>query len=398
LGNEAKQIELPGRRDLKDVLEAVLDGVVVVDREGRIELVNGEACRMLETSAEFAAGLPLARVADPALADLARSVIELGRPAVEDDRVLARRFAPDLILDVAAAPLWDDQRGPSGVVLALRDRTIHRSLAERAAELERLSAYGTIASGIAHEVKNPLGGIRGAAEILASRTSDEKSRDAAALIVREVDRIRSLVDDLLVFHQRDALRLAPLNIHRVLDSVLELLSMDPLAAGVKLERSFDPSLPELRADPDRLTQVFLNLGRNALQALEGEGTLLVETRMALDHRLPSERGAPVPTIAVTVADDGPGIEPEVFEQLSTPFFTTRVGGTGLGLAVSRHWVARHAGALRLESEPGRGTRARVLLPIAGPAQVARSEASFAQRAEGERRPSGGPSEVHKGGA
>jgi two-component system nitrogen regulation sensor histidine kinase GlnL len=366
LGNEAKQIELPGRRDLKDVLEAVLDGVVVVDREGRIELVNGEACRMLETSAEFAAGLPLARVADPALADLARSVIELGRPAVEDDRVLARRFAPDLILDVAAAPLWDDQRGPSGVVLALRDRTIHRSLAERAAELERLSAYGTIASGIAHEVKNPLGGIRGAAEILASRTSDEKSRDAAALIVREVDRIRSLVDDLLVFHQRDALRLAPLNIHRVLDSVLELLSMDPLAAGVKLERSFDPSLPELRADPDRLTQVFLNLGRNALQALEGEGTLLVETRMALDHRLPSERGAPVPTIAVTVADDGPGIEPEVFEQLSTPFFTTRVGGTGLGLAVSRHWVARHAGALRLESEPGRGTRARVLLPIGGP--------------------------------
>jgi two-component system nitrogen regulation sensor histidine kinase GlnL len=112
--------------------------------------------------------------------------------------------------------------------------------------------------------------------------------------------------------------------------------------------------------------VFLNLGRNALQALDGEGTLLVETRMALDQRLPSERGASVPTVAITVADDGPGIEPEVFEQLSTPFFTTRAGGTGLGLAVSRHWVARHAGALRFESEPGRGTRARVFLPIGGP--------------------------------
>jgi two-component system, NtrC family, nitrogen regulation sensor histidine kinase GlnL len=369
------------RRDLKDVLEAVLDGVVVVDREGRVEFVNGEACRMLETSAEFAAGLPLARVAGPEFEAIVRSVLALGRPAVEDDRIVARRFSPDLILDVAAAPLWDDRRTPSGVVLALRDRTIHRSLAERAAERERLSAYGTIASGIAHEVKNPLGGIRGAAEILASRTSDEKSRDAAALIVREVDRIRTLVDDLLVFHQRDALRLASLNIHRVLDEVLELLSMDPLASGVKLERSFDPSIPELLADPDRLTQVFLNLGRNALQALdaasraqraEGErspssqGTLVVETRMALDHRLPSERGAPVPTVAVTVADDGPGIEPEVFEQLSTPFFTTRVGGTGLGLAVSRHWVARHGGALRLESEPGHGTRARVLLPVGGP--------------------------------
>jgi two-component system nitrogen regulation sensor histidine kinase GlnL len=368
-------------RDLKDVLEAVLDGVVVVDREGRVEFVNGEASRMLETSAEFAAGLPLARVAGPAFAALVCSVLELGRPAVQDDRVLARRFSPDLILDVAAAPLWGDGRVISGVVLALRDRTIHRSLAERAAERERLSAYGTIASGIAHEVKNPLGGIRGAAEILASRTSDEKSRDAAALIVREVDRIRSLVDDLLVFDQRDALRLAPTNIHRVLDDVLELLSMDPLAAGVKLERSFDPSIPDLCADPDRLTQVFLNLGRNALQALDAasraqraegerspssEGTLLIETRMALEQRLPSARGASLPTVAVTVADDGPGIEPEVFEQLSTPFFTTRAGGTGLGLAVSRHWVARHGGALRLESEPGSGTRARVFLPIGGP--------------------------------
>ena len=355
------------QRDLQDILEAVLDGVVVVDRETRVELVNGEACRMLETSAEFAAGLPLARVADPAMDALVRSVLELGRPAILDDRALARRFSPDLILDVAAAPLWDEPGGlPSGVVLALRDRTIHRSLAERAAEHDRLFAYGTIASGIAHEVKNPLGGIRGAAEILASRTSDAKSHDAAALIVREVDRIRSLVDDLLVFHQRDALRLAATNIHRVLDEVLQLLSMDPLAAGVKLERSFDPSIPELCADPDRLTQVFLNLGRNALQALEGEGTLLVETRMALEQRLPSARGASLATVAITVADDGPGIEPEVIEQLSTPFFTTRAGGTGLGLAMSRHWVARHGGALRLESEPGRGTRARVYLPIEGP--------------------------------
>ncbi len=364
MGNGGIEIRTP--RDLKDVLEAVLDGVVVVDREGCVEFVNGEACRMLETSAEFATGLPLARVADSSFDALARSVLELGRPAVQDDRVLARRFSPDLVLDVAAAPLWDEQRGLSGVVLALRDRTIRHSLAERAAERDRLSVYGTIAAGIAHEVKNPLGGIRGAAEILASRTTDEKSRDAAALIVREVDRIRSLVDDLLVFHQRDALRLASLNIHQVLDEVLELLSMDPIAAGVKLERSFDPSIPELRADAGRLTQVFLNLGRNALQALEGEGTLLVETRMAIEQRLPSARGASLPTVAVTVADDGSGIQPEVFEQLSTPFFTTRADGTGLGLAMSRHWVARHGGALRLESEPGRGTRARVYLPVGGP--------------------------------
>ncbi|TMA31168.1 MAG: PAS domain-containing protein [Deltaproteobacteria bacterium] len=107
-GHESREQSGPAMsaRDLQDVLEAVLDGVVVVDGEGRIELVNGEACRMLETSAEFAAGLPLARVADAAFDALVRSVRELGRPAIQDDRVLARRFSPDLILDVAAAPLW----------------------------------------------------------------------------------------------------------------------------------------------------------------------------------------------------------------------------------------------------------------------------------------------------
>jgi two-component system nitrogen regulation sensor histidine kinase GlnL len=300
-------------------------------------------------------------------------------------------------VDVAASPLWDERRAPSGVVLALRDRTIHRSLAERATERERLSAYGTIAAGIAHEVKNPLGGIRGAAEILAARTSDAKSRDAAAVIVREVERIRALVDELMVFNRGDALRLGPINIHRVLDDVLELLSMDPLAAGVKLERSFDPSIPELCADPDRLTQVFLNLGRNALQALEGDGTLAVETRMALEQRLASPSGASVPTVTITVADDGPGIEPDVFEQLSTPFFTTRAGGTGLGLAVTRHWVARHGGALRLSSEPGHGTRARVSLPIGGPdpEQVSRSEAKPSEDHQQVSRSEAKPSEDHQ---
>ena len=357
------------KRDALEVLDAALDGLIVVDADRKVEFVNAEACRMLETSAEAAAGGRVGVVArELGLEALVGSVLETGRATVQDDRRLARRFAADLVVDLAASPLWDAARRPNGVVIALRDRTIQHSLAERVAEREQLSAYGTIASGIAHEVKNPLGGIRGAAEIMASRTEDAKLRDAAELIVREVDRIRELVDELMIFHRGDALRLAPLNIHRVLDDVIELLSMDPLASGVKLERSFDPSIPELLGDADRLMQVFLNLGRNALQALEGEGTLRMQTRMALEQRLAAPDGASLPTVQVTVADDGAGIAPEVLERLGTPFFTTRARGTGLGLAVSLHWVSRHGGELRVESEPGRGTKVRVGLPVSGPAQ------------------------------
>ena len=355
------------KREALEILEAALDGLIVVGDDLKVEFANAEACRMLETSSEAACGGLVGRVArDLSLEALARAVLRTGRATVQDDRLLARRFAPPLVVDVAASPLWDEQRRASGVVIALRDRTIQRSLAERVAEREQLSAWGTIAAGIAHEVKNPLGGIRGAAEILASRTSDPKQRDAAELIVREVDRIRSLVDELMIFDGRDDLQLDSVNIHRVLDDVVELLSMDPIASGVKLERSFDPSIPELRADGGRLMQVFLNLGRNALQALEGEGTLRIETRMALDHRLAASDGATLPTVVVTVADDGPGIEPDVLDRLGTPFFTTRARGTGMGLALCLHWVSRHGGELRIESEPGSGTRARVALPVDGP--------------------------------
>jgi two-component system nitrogen regulation sensor histidine kinase GlnL len=359
-------------RDLQIVLDAVLDGVVVVDDRGRVELVNAEACRILETSAEAALGEPLERIAtaDAALATMVRTVLVTGRASIESERSVKRRFDEELFVDIAASPLLEG-RQRVGVVLALRDRTIQRSLQQRASEREHLSAFGHIAAGIAHEVKNPLGGIRGAAEILAARASEGKTRDAAELIVREVDRIASLVDDLMLFTHGEDVRRTPFNIHRVLGDVVELMSMDPVAGGVELERRFDPSIPDLVGDPDRLTQVFLNLTRNALQAMEGRGTLQFETRITLSHRLAGADGGTMPTLLVTVADDGPGIAPEILDKVTTPLFTTRRGGTGLGLALARHWVARHGGTLRIESAPGEGTKIRVALPLGEPPEGAR---------------------------
>jgi two-component system, NtrC family, nitrogen regulation sensor histidine kinase GlnL len=356
-------------RDLRSLLDALPDGLVAVDARGHVERVNAEACRLLEISDDDAEGEPpLACVVgeEHPLVRIARHVLASGGTHVESEVRLLRRGAEALVVDVAASPLFDADDAPSGAILVLRDRTIQRSLQEWLTERERLDAFGEIAAGIAHEVRNPLGGIRGAAEILSARATDARSRDAAALIVREVDRIATLVDDLMIFEQGGALSLAPLNIHRVLDDVLDLLSMDPLGAGVKLTREFDPSIPEILGDADRLVQVFLNLGRNALQALDGEGRLLIETRTTLDHRLGTATGPRLPGVVVTVEDDGPGIPPELRAKVTTPFFTTRRGGTGLGLAVAGHWVARHGGTLRIGDAPGGGTRVRVSLPLRRP--------------------------------
>jgi two-component system nitrogen regulation sensor histidine kinase GlnL len=352
-------------RDLESFLDAVLDGVVLLDTNGVVESLNTEACRILAVSTETAVGRPIEALfgGDPSIANLSRSVLANGRAVIEREHRVAGRQGDDLILDVSVSPLFEGTE-LDGVTLLLRDCTIQKNLRDIVNQREALASFGHIAAGIAHEIKNPLGGIRGAAEILGSRASDDKSRSAAELIISEVDRIALLVDDFMVFTPGEDLRVAPVNIHRVLDGVLALTAHDKIGADVEVEKIFDPSIPDLLADADRLSQVFLNLIRNALQAMEGvRGKLAITTRLVFDHHLLPPNGQPGSSLIVELADTGPGIEAAVLDEVSTPFFTTRAEGTGLGLAVARHWIVRHEGTLQLESKPGVGTTVRVALPL-----------------------------------
>jgi two-component system nitrogen regulation sensor histidine kinase GlnL len=267
-------------------------------------------------------------------------------------------------VDVSVSILREHTRNPSGIAVAIRDRSAARSLREEISERERQESYGHIASGIAHEVKNPLGGIRGAAELLQLSAQDDRGRKAAGLIVAEVDRIAGLVDELMIFARGDELELEQVNIHRPLDSLLDLLELERGNEKIEIERIYDPSLPELEADPARLQQVFLNLARNAMQAMESGGDrLTLITRMTLEHRLVGPDGRAQPTLEVVIEDNGPGIPAEMRHRLATPFFTTKRKGTGLGLAVARHWIRRHGGRLRIDSAEGEGTRVSVDLPL-----------------------------------
>jgi two-component system nitrogen regulation sensor histidine kinase GlnL len=352
-------------RDLGHVLDALLDGVIVLDPRGRVERLNAEACRILEGSAETLSGQPVERLLGPGhgVARLARAALASGSSAAESAQAVERRHERPLVVDVAVAPLLDDAGALDGAVIVLHDRTLQYGLELQEASRERLDAFGRIAAGLAHEIKNPLGGIRGAAELIALRARDEKTRETAELVIREARRIAALVDDFTVLAETDALRLETTNVHLVLDQVLDLLAVDPLGARAELERRYDPSIPEFLADPDRLTQVFLNLGRNALQAMAAGGTLVISSRLLLEARVATPAHGRVPSVAIEFRDSGSGMPPEVLEQVRTPFFTTRPGGTGLGLSVAEYWVARHGGSLALESAVGEGTCVRVALPL-----------------------------------
>ena len=351
---------------LQQILDALLEGVVVVDEWGMVRQVNDSACRILETSADAIIGHPVEDLhgAEHAVARLARAALDTARAAVESDQAVERRLEEDAVVDVSASPVFDDLGNVDGALLVLRDTTLRKAIEADATERERLDWSGRIALGIAHEVKNPLGGIRGAGELLSRRASDDRTRRTADLIVREVDRIANLVEDFMLLARGEEIRRGEVNIHQVLDEVLDLLAHDGIAACSSVERQYDPSIPPLPGDAERLTQVFHNLARNAFEAMQPDGgALQVTTRMALAHRLMTSEGEPVPTVAIVFRDSGPGIAGEVMDKVATPFFTTRKQGTGLGLPLADLWVTRHGGRLRIESPPREGTRVTAYLPL-----------------------------------
>lgn len=364
------------RPGLTDVLDAVLDGVVVLSPIGEVTWLNQEACQILETSLEAGLGQPLDSLMGPNshFSALIAGVQQTGRPIVDDEVPLQRLFGPIRVVAVSISPLTVGRGArPAGAVMVLRDRTAFADLQDEAAQRDRLASYGQIAAGIAHEVKNPLGGIRGAAELLERKVEDTQGQKSAQLIVREVDRITSLVDELMVFARGESLDRARVNLHRLLDEVIELLEAEPLAQNIQFKRVYDPSIPKILADANRLKQVFLNLAQNAIQAMEENGgALTLTTGMALENRLMSESGQPHPTVIICFEDEGPGISPAIQHQLSTPFFTTKANGTGLGLAVSRHWISRHGGLLRIDASHETGGRVRVKLPLTSEDKVSKS--------------------------
>ena len=354
-------------RDTLDVLDALMSGVVIVDARGDVEDLNSAACRVLGTSREAANGLPVEALvtAEHAVARLTRKVLREGMPVSELSQAIERRNQEDAVVDVTVSPIFRQGRYLDGAVVALHDRRSTTRLEQLEAEHERFLGLGRIAAGLAHEVKNPLGGIRGAGELLARRAENDKSRETAELVVRESVRIAKLVDDFMVFARGEEPQLALVNVHRVLDAVIELLEHDPLSTGITITRAYDPSLPPLYLDADRIHQVILNLARNALQAMEGagEGELVLTTRMTLDHRIALQPGRPLPTLGIWIEDTGRGMDERELREAHLPFFTTRLGGTGLGLAVAEYWISRHQGSLHMESEKGVGTRVRITLPL-----------------------------------
>jgi two-component system nitrogen regulation sensor histidine kinase GlnL len=206
---------------------------------------------------------------------------------------------------------------------------------------------------LAHEIKNPLGGLRGSAQLLERELERPELREYTQVIIQESDRLQALMDRMLAPHR--APRIEPLGIHEVLERVRSLVRGE---FGIEIERDYDPSLPELQADREQLIQAVLNIARNAAQA--GAKTIEFRTRAVRQPTILRQRYRLA--LELQVLDDGPGVPDEIRERIFNPLVSGRQGGTGLGLSLAQTFVQYHQGVIDFDSRPGR-TLFRILLPV-----------------------------------
>lgn len=332
------------------VVESMADGLLSVDAQGRITTANPQACRLLAMPKGALEGRTFAEVFSQTSMALAPMRAH-GLPLAEREVTWALSGGEAVPLAVSATPLKGDQGEVQGAVVLLRDLRTLKALQQRVERTERLAALGRLAAGVAHEIRNPLGAIRGLVQYFQATWKEAPEQHMYLdVIVREVDRLNRVVSDLLEFARPRQPQHAPHDLVEVMRHAVILVEADVRAKGIHVVQNLQETLPPLPVDRDLLLQALLNLLLNAIEAMEPGGALTVSLS-------DSPSG-----VELAIRDTGCGISPEHLERLFDPFFTTKRRGTGLGLAIAHSVIQAHDGELVVDSTPGQGTTVTVRLP------------------------------------
>ncbi|APG23601.1 MAG: ATP-binding protein [Syntrophotalea acetylenica] len=349
------------------VLENMEEAVVAIDNDERIVLFNPAAQICTGYSERQALKRLLGDLfgSSADLLRLVRSALSSGRSITShEDIMLSRSGATPLPVGVSASPLFNDDGEQEGAVLILRDHSQIRELEETVRQADRLAMLGTLAAGLAHEIKNPLGGIKGAAQLLNLELPPENPlREYTRVMTREVNRVNDLIEELLDLTRPRPTQFGEVNLSRILADQVLLQKQSHPDKQISYQLQLDPSIPTIRGDEALLSRLFLNLLKNAGEAIESKGLITVTSRIAGQYLFNKPGERPVPMVTVEIQDNGPGIPEDQIDRIFTPFFTTKTRGCGLGLAICQKIINEHQGSLRVNSRPDQGTTFTISLPL-----------------------------------
>ena len=347
------------------VLDALPHPVVMVSADGSIANANAAAESFFEASVTLLRRHTLRELVPfgSPLLSLVEQVRSRGA-AVNEYRVDlgTPRNPGERLVDLHVAPVPER---PDHIVVMLQERTIADKMDRQLTHRSAARSVIALAAMLAHEIKNPLSGIRGAAQLLEQSVGDE-DRSLTRLICEEADRIVKLVDRMEVFTDQRPIEREPVNVHAVLEHV-KRLAYSGFARHIKFVEDYDPSLPPVLANRDQLIQVFLNLVKNAAEAIgeeaaDGEICLSSSFRPGVRLAVPGSKTRVALPLEFCVRDNGPGVPEDLLPHLFDPFVTTKPSGSGLGLALAAKIIGDHGGIIECESQPRR-TVFRVLMPI-----------------------------------
>lgn len=340
------------------IVENLAVATLVFDRDLRLRYINPAGEMLFAVSARHLKGSLTANLFNGPnrLTELLQTVRDEAHPITE--REIELNFSPSksATVDVTITPLPDARGDPIYLVeLHAVDRKLRILRDEQL--MNQQSATHAILRGLAHEINNPLGGLRGAAQLLERALADEELKEYTQVIIGEADRLQNLLSRLI--GPKNLPRKSRVNIHELVERVRKLVAAEA-PAGIFIQRDYDPSIPELWIDPDLIIQAILNIVRNAVQALGTHGTIILRTRARRQFNIGARRHRLV--IALEIIDNGPGIPPDIAEKIFFPMVTGRAEGTGLGLAIAQSLVNQHEGLIEFQSQPGQ-TVFTLLLPL-----------------------------------
>lgn len=332
-----------------EVVTSMPSGLVTADENSRITLVNSAASRLFGMSRERLEGMSLHSLAGipwESITDL----VENGLPAYEREYAFTAADGECIPVSISASRIVNEENMRLGYLYLVEDIRERKRVQEQLRRSERLSALGHMAARVAHEIRNPLSSIKGFARFFAEKTPEGGGKEIAFTMMDEVDRLNRVVTELLDFARPSPLTFKPGDIREVIERAMRLTEDDAGKKEITATFTAPPNLPAISMDFERLTQVFLNLFINAVQAMGQGGKLVV------DAAIQNSR------IAVTVSDTGQGMASDVLKSIFTPYYTTKPAGTGLGLAIVLKILEEHGCEIKVNSVPGQGTMFTLLFP------------------------------------